>query len=89
MPGQQKQVMDYYQKNPSAAVSLRGSIYEEKIITLIKEKSKETKKSISTIEADKLLKEHHESHDHFKDEESKKTKKPSKSAKKKKTNRKK
>ena len=89
MPGQQKQVMDYYLKNPSAAVSLRGSIYEEKIITLIKEKSKETKKSISTIEADKLLKEHHESHDHFKDEESKKTKKTSKSAKKKKTNRKK
>ena len=49
----------------------------------------ETKKSISTIEADKLLKEHHETHDHFKDEESKKTKKTSKSAKKKKTNRKK
>ena len=96
MPGQQKQVMDYYQKNPSAAVSLRGSIYEEKIINLIKEKSKETKKSISTKEADKLLKDHHESHDHSheahdhsKEEESKKTKKTSKSIKKKKKNRKK
>ena len=90
MPGQQKQVMDYYQKNPSAALSLRGTIYEEKIVNLIKEKSKETKKSISTKDADELLKEHHESHDHFKDEErSKKTKKPSKSLKKKKTNRKK
>jgi len=32
MPGQQKQVLEYYQKNPSAASSLRGSIYEEKII---------------------------------------------------------
>ena len=32
MPGQQKQVLEYYQNNPSAAVSLRGFIYEEKII---------------------------------------------------------
>jgi len=40
MPGQQKQVLEYYQKNPSATASLRGSIYEEKIINLIKQKSK-------------------------------------------------
>ena len=40
MPGQEKQVLEYYQKNPSAAASLRGSIYEEKIINLIKEKSR-------------------------------------------------
>ena len=45
MPGQQKQVLEYYQKNPSAATSLRGSIYEEKIINLIKEKSNQTKKN--------------------------------------------
>ena len=89
MPGQQKHVLDYYQKNPSAAASLRGSIYEEKIINLIKEKSKETKKPISTKEAERILKEHHESHDHFKEEETKKTKKTPKSVKKKKTNRKK
>ena len=36
MPSQQKQVLEYYQKNPSATASLRGSIYEEKIINLIK-----------------------------------------------------
>ena len=30
MPGQQKQVLEYYQKNPSATASLKGSIYEEK-----------------------------------------------------------
>jgi len=30
MPGQEKQVIEYYQKNPSAATSLRGSLYEEK-----------------------------------------------------------
>jgi trigger factor len=43
MPGQQKQVLEYYQKNSSATASLRGSIYEEKIINLIKEKSKQIK----------------------------------------------
>ena len=44
MPGKEKQVLEYYQKNPSATASLRGSIYEEKIINLIKEKSKKLKK---------------------------------------------
>ena len=57
MPGQQKQVLEYYQKNPSAASSLRGSIYEEKIIDLIKNKSKKTKKIISLKEAEEILKE--------------------------------
>ena len=27
MPGQEKQVMEYYKQNPSAALTLRGSIY--------------------------------------------------------------
>ena len=44
MPGQQKQVIEYYQKNPSAATALRGSIYEEKIINLIKDNLKRLKK---------------------------------------------
>jgi len=60
MPGQQKQVLEYYQKNPSAAASLRGSIYEEKIIGMIKQKSKETKIKLSTNEAEKILKSEHE-----------------------------
>ena len=38
MPGQEKMVLEYYQKNPSASQSLKGSIYEEKIIELIKSK---------------------------------------------------
>jgi trigger factor len=42
MPGQEKMVMDFYQKNPSAVASLRGTVYEEKILNLIKEKG-ETK----------------------------------------------
>ncbi len=57
MPGQQKQILDYYQKNPSATASLKGSIYEEKIIKLIKQKIKETKKTISTKEAEMIIKE--------------------------------
>ena len=64
MPGQQKQILEYYQKNPSATASLRGSIYEEKIINLIKEKSKQTKKTISIKEAEQLIKEHHKTHEH-------------------------
>ena len=40
MPGQEKMVMDFYQKNPSALASLRGTVYEEKIIDAIKTKAK-------------------------------------------------
>ena len=40
MPGQEKMVMEFYQKNPSALASLRGTVYEEKIIDLIKKKAK-------------------------------------------------
>jgi len=57
MPGQEKMVMDFYQKNPSALASLRGTVYEEKILNLIKEKGKPNKKEISKEEAEKILKE--------------------------------
>jgi len=89
MPGQAKQVLEYYQKNPSATAALRGSIYEEKIINLIKDKSKKTKKIISTNEAEKLIQDHHKSHKHSKDVESKKPKKTVKTSKKSKKIRKK
>ena len=56
MPGQEKMVMDFYQKNPSALASLRGTVYEEKILNLIKEKAKSNKKEISKDEAEKILK---------------------------------
>ena len=65
MPGQEKIVMDYYQKNPSATESLRGSIYEDKIIELIKNKAKVNKKEVSKLEAEKILKSAHDHiHDH-------------------------
>ena len=56
MPGQEKMVMDFYQKNPSAIASLRGTVYEDKIINAIKEKAKSNKKEISKDEAEKILK---------------------------------
>ena len=56
MPGQEKMVMDFYQKNPSAVASLRGTVYEEKIINLIKDKAKANKKEVSKDEAEKILK---------------------------------
>ena len=59
MPGQEKIVMDYYQKNPSATDSLRGTIYENKIIESIKSKAKITKKEITKEEAEKILKSEH------------------------------
>ena len=57
MPGQEKMVMDFYQKNPSAVASLRGTVYEDKIMNLIKEKAKSNKKEISKEMAEKILKE--------------------------------
>ena len=56
MPGQEKMVMDFYQKNPSAVSSLRGTVYENKILNLIKEKAISNKKEISKDEAEKILK---------------------------------
>ena len=56
MPGQEKMIMDFYQKNQSALASLRGTVYEEKMINLIKDKAKPNKKEISKDEAEKILK---------------------------------
>ena len=56
MPGQEKMVMDFYQKNQSALASLRGTVYEEKILNLVKQKAKSNKKEVSKEEAEKTLK---------------------------------
>jgi len=56
MPGQEKMVMEYYQKNPSAVASLKGALYEEKIINLVKSKSKLTKKNVTLKEAEEIIK---------------------------------
>ena len=55
MPGQEKMVLEYYQKNPSASQSLKGSLYEEKIIKLIKSKINLKTKEIEIKEAEKII----------------------------------
>ncbi len=85
MPGQEKIVNEYYEKNPSALDSLRGSIYEEKIIDQIKKEAKIVKKDITKEEAEKIIKEENEKnlkeqekfisaqdHDHSKEKSTKK-----------------
>jgi len=74
MPGQEKMVLDYYEKNPSAAQSLKGSLYEEKILTLFKSKINLKKKNITISEAEKIISDfnkssqelsaHNHDHDH-------------------------
>jgi len=74
MPGQEKIVKEYYEKNPSLLNNLKGSLYEDKIMRAIKNIAKANKKKISKKDAEKLLKEEneknlkdqteHSSHDH-------------------------
>ena len=60
MPWQEKIVKEYYEKNPSAIDSLKGQIYEEKILEEIKKGSKVNIKEITKNEAEKILKEENE-----------------------------
>ncbi len=76
MPGQEKMVIDYYQKNPSATQSLKGSLYEEKIIELIKSKIKLNSKQIKIKEAEKIIADFN--HQNIDDNQSSKTKSSSK-----------
>ena len=74
MPGQEKMLLDYHQKNPSAAQSIKGALYEEKILTLFKSKIKLSNKNISITEAERIISDfnkltqnssnHNHSHDH-------------------------
>ncbi len=53
-PGQEQQVIEFYQKNPNAIAQLRAPIYEEKVVDLIVEKAKVTDKK---VDKDELFKE--------------------------------
>ena len=86
MPGQEKMVMDFYKKNPNALASLRGTVYEDKILNAIKQKGKSSKKEITKDEAEKILK---QSQKQQLDQELKDQRKPSKNVEIKKTSAKK
>ena len=85
MPGQEKMVQEYYQKNPSVLANLRGSLYEEKIIKSIKEKAKGNKKNISKEQAEKIIKDDNKNNQEkvLADKSSPKIAKPSEKSKKK------
>ena len=46
-PGQEKNIRDFYQKNPGELMKLRGPVFEDKVIDLIKSKAKITTKVVS------------------------------------------
>jgi len=83
MPGQEKMLMEYYQKNPSAVSSLKGVLYEEKIINLVKSKSQLSKKNLTLKEAEELIKKFTHTHSASETNDIKKNHKKSKNKKKK------
>lgn len=46
-PGQEKQVWDYYQKNPQAMAEVRAPLYEDKVVDFILELAQVTEKKVS------------------------------------------
>ena len=60
-PGQDKQVIEYYQKNPSAASQLRGAIIENKTIDYLFSLDEIDSKKTSLKDLDKLFKKANES----------------------------
>lgn len=69
-PGQEKQVLDYYRKNPQAMMELRGPLFEQKVVDSIVAKAKVTDKSVSKDELQAMVQDEdgieggHEGHDH-------------------------
>ncbi|HFE37403.1 MAG TPA: trigger factor [Gammaproteobacteria bacterium] len=53
-PGQEQQVIEFYQKNPEAIAQLRAPIFEEKVVDLIIDQAKVTDKK---VDKDELFKE--------------------------------
>ena len=46
-PGQEKNIRDFYKKNPGELMKLRGPVFEDKVIDLIKSKAKISTKAVS------------------------------------------
>lgn len=56
-PGQEQQVVEFYQKTPAAMAQLRAPIFEEKVVDYILERVKVTDKTVSRDELMKELEE--------------------------------
>jgi trigger factor len=49
-PGQEQQIMDLFRKNPNVAETLRGPIFEEKVVDYILELAKVTTRDVTADE---------------------------------------
>jgi trigger factor len=69
--GQEKQVFDYYRKNPDALQALRAPIFEEKVVDYVLEFAKVTDKTVSKEEllAEDDEADEHEHHHHHHDQD--------------------
>ena len=56
-PGQERQVLEYYQKTPQAQIQLRAPIYEDKVVDFILELASVTERTVSPEELAKLMNE--------------------------------
>ncbi len=56
-PGQEKQVIEYYQNNPQAQAQLRAPLYEDKVVDFIFELAKITDKTVSREELKRAVEE--------------------------------
>jgi len=67
-PGQGKQVIEFYRKNPRALVELRGPIFEQKVVDFIVSKATVGDKTVTREELQALVKDEddniHYAHDH-------------------------
>lgn len=72
-PGQEKQVLEYYRKNPAALVELRGPVFEQKVVDHIVTKVKLSEKPVTREELQAMVEsdddEMPHSHDHGHDHE--------------------
>jgi trigger factor len=53
-PGQESQVLEFFRKNPQAAETLRGPIFEEKVVDFVLELAKVTEQTVSAEELARL-----------------------------------
>ncbi len=49
-PGQERQIWDYYQKNPSALAAMRAPLFEDKVVDFLVELAEVTDKPVSLEE---------------------------------------
>jgi len=62
-PGQEKQVYDFYRKNPNALIELRGPIFEQKVVDFIVAKAAVAEKTVSREDLQKMVEDDMESAD--------------------------